>query len=400
MIQNYTRLTRCPKQSSGGYHPAYARRKEEVLDWETIEGNYIYTSHSTAAAVSLFGERKSELNLVVEKAVEVINQASSIGYKLGRIISAHVRYRGSVGNEFILDLELSGGGKKIKRRVSLIRPHTFQVRVIEDAPSKLLDKTIDFVVPLSNVNNRFGNFIKNYEDVCIKTGEACRLNLVVYGTEDVNRIRTQMEALKKKYPKFLYKVIPGQGKFSRAPSLDQGMAVLESSDLAFVCDVDMSIGQTFLDRCRQNTIQGKRVYFPTIFKFYNMDYVNWGTRNKVSYSINSQHGHWGTYGYGMMCIYKSDYSKIGGYNKKIRGWGGEDYAFTDLTVKKKYEIFRAIEPSLSHHWHPKNCDGLSRWQHSSCLSSRSLVLAGRGQLAMYIDFLEKKCGVRNGPARH
>lgn len=394
-------LPRCPRQQETSYPPRATTARTEIQDWDTVEGSRIYTTHSPAPSLHLYGERKSELDLASGKAVEVLNfnLSTDSHYKLKTLKSAHVRYRGSVGREFILDLELeSKKGGLHYRRVSLVRPHAATIRILEDGSSHVLEKVVDFVVPLSNVNERFSNFIHNYTSACIIPKEACRLNLVIYGDKDIQSITQQMEELKHQHSNFEYRIIQGKGDFSRGPALHEGLLKLQDTDLAFMCDVDMSLGQSFLDRCRRNTVQGKQVYFPEVFKFYNMDYVYWKSRTPVGYSIDVSHGHWGTYGFGMVCIYRSDYFKIGGFDMSIRGWGGEDIKLVDSTIKNKYEVFRAPEPSLSHHFHQKFCDGLSSWQHESCISSRNQVLASRPALANYVYSLEKKCGVRKGPA--
>lgn len=44
---------------------------------------------------------------------------------------------------------------------------------------------------------------------------------------------------------------------------------------------------------------------------------------------------------GMVCIYKSDFFKIGGFDTTRAGWGGEDLALVKKTVKAgKYKIIR------------------------------------------------------------
>ena len=393
--QNFT-LPPCTGKNSD-YDSRETHKRVEIIDWDTIIGNTIYTTKSVSPSNYLYGERKLELELASRRAIEMINQETSGNYKLKKLVNAYVRYRGSVGNEFILDLHLKGKNDILTKRISLIRPHSFQIIKVIDAPSQVLKKKINFIVPLSNVNKRFLNFIKVYKDTCIASREACCLHLVVYGEKDIARIRTEVERLKKKYSIFEFKIIAGKGNFSRGSALHQGISSLQEHDLAFLCDVDMSLNKAFLNRCRQNAIEGKRVYFPEVFKFYNLSYVYWMSSLKKQHVIDERHGHWGYYGYGMLCIYKSDYIKIGGYNTKIKGWGGEDDSFVESTIKKGYEIFRAPEPALTHHWHSKICNGknLSRYQLMSCYSSRNEVLGGRVQLASYIYSLEKHCKVKH-----
>lgn len=58
-------------------------------------------------------------------------------------------------------------------------------------------------------------------------------------------------------------------------SSDDGDALL------FFCDVDVVFTVDFLERCRQNTDRGRRVYYPVVFSQYNPKYVNSSGHNDV-----------------------------------------------------------------------------------------------------------------------
>ncbi len=148
----------------------------------------------------------------------------------------------------------------------------------------------------------------------------------------------------------------------------------------------MSVSGPFIDRCDRNTIQGKRVYFPEVFKLYNLDYVYRNGKYKNKVNIQRIHGHWSFYGFGMVCIYKSDYTNVGGLDTNIVGWGGEDVKFFEKVVRKKLDVLRAPDTGLSHRWHEKVCSKklLSKVQYSQCLSSRGEGFADKIALASYI----------------
>lgn len=42
----------------------------------------------------------------------------------------------------------------------------------------------------------------------------------------------------------------------------------------------------------------------------------------------------------MVCLYKSDFLKINGFDSKTTGWGGEDIRFLKRAVKMKYKSIR------------------------------------------------------------
>lgn len=339
------------------------------------------------------GELRLEMESVSKEALRQYNEKMASNLTFAKIRYGLHRYLGTKGKEYIIDVETK---EQNATRLHILRSHKFQPIMLEDSGSEAMNKTIDFVVPLSNVHSRFEEFMRTYEDVCLKVEEKCRLNLVVYGTQDVKSINSSVAKYKIRYPFAHINVIPGKGEFSRGRALHAGISTLSSSDLAFTCDVDMTIERSFLNRCRRNAIQGRRVYYPEVFKYYNMDYVyRFKQRPRFSYYIDRYHGHWCTYGYGMLCIYKSDYDAVGGYDETIEGWGGEDIQLIDTVLHRGFDIMRAPDPALSHRYHPKICSKkLSKNQHGQCLSSRNEDIADTRRLADYVHYLENYCGVK------
>lgn len=268
---------------------------------------------------------------------------------------------------------------------------------IRDFPVSM-EPTVQFVIPLSSVNERLTLFLGTYENVCLKTDERCNLNLVVYGKEDHSVIEKRLSSLRKRYPSFVARLIPGEGAFSRARALEQGIATLSPDDLIFICDVDMIVKPEFLNRCRRNSIKGKQVYYPEVFRFYNTEYAYryaGPLKSKRRSQITRESGHWGTYSYGMLCVYKEDFVKIGGFDTKIEGWGGEDIALADRVLKGGFMVMRAPDPALSHRYHDKVCSRKLRpRQFMDCISSRREDLADRSSLAEYVFYLEGRCKIK------
>lgn len=365
----------------------------EVKRWSVANPNSTYFSNRLEPREWYDGDLRMELEMIARSGLEEGNRRTSTNLKFRRILYGVFRYDFVNGREAILDVETLP--KEVKR-LHILRPHLMEPILLEDAGLEAINKTVDFVVPLSNVRNRFAEFMKTYEDLCLKVDEKCRLTLVVYGKEDYNVIKSNLTFYKLKYPSAQFNLIPGEGTFSRGRALHVGISKLHKSDLAFTCDVDMTIDRNFLNRCRRNAIQGRRVYSPEVFKYYDMDYVyKFEPKPLYGYDISRKHGHWCTYGYGMLCMYKSDYDIVGGYDMTIEGWGGEDVQLMDNMIKYGYEVMRAPDPSLSHRHHQKVCNKrLSRSQYSQCLNSRNEDIADRRRLADYIYYLENKCNLK------
>ena len=365
----------------------------ELNSWQVANPNSTYISNHLEPRYWYDGDIRMEIETAAKRGLVQTNKRNGTDYEFRRVMYAYYRSRGTDGREVIVDVETTS---KAIVRMRVLRPYLFAPILLEDAGVEAINKMIDFIVPLSNVRSRFAEFMKTYEDVCLKFGENCRLNLVIYGKQDLEIIKSNLTAYKSKYPDAQFNLIPGEGKFSRGRALRTGMSTLPKSALAFTCDVDMTIDRSFLNHCRRNAIEGRRVYYPEVFKYYDMAYVyRFEPKPLFGYDISRKHGHWCTYGYGMLCIYKSDYDMVGGYDEKIEGWGGEDIQLIDDVIDRGLEVMRAPDPALSHRYHPKVCSSkLTKAQYSQCVTSRNEDIADRRRLADYIYYLENKCKIK------
>lgn len=317
--------------------------------------------------------------------------------KFEKLLNGYIRNDPLYGNEYIVDGDFSVVGnssKHIHLRVSFAQPLTtdYVTKVAPLMPSV----KINFIVPLFNVHDRFVEFLRVYENLCLAPYENCQLVLSVY-EENTTAVETELRPYKNKYPHAEFLITRGKTRkaFARGRALDAGLDVVGDGELAFLCDVDMQIEQSFLARCRNNAIQGKQVYYPEVFKQYNMKYVYHSDDQPPPEELNIRrnHGHWANYAYGMACIYKSDYKATGGFNKALSEWGEEDVQLFENILTKKLNIFRAPDVGLSHKWHERTCiagRGTTQKQYKHCLSSKAEGLADRKELAEYVLTLEDR----------
>jgi len=91
----------------------------------------------------------------------------------------------------------------------------------------------------------------------------------------------------------------------------------------------------------QNTVEGRIAYFPVV------------GRLDCGSSSTEHRGFWELEGFGLLGIYKSDWTKIGGMNtEKFKyKWGGEDWDLLDRVLNAKLEVERIKYPGLYHHYH-------------------------------------------------
>lgn len=367
------------------FHP---HNRFQVQSWHYFDAINIYEDENSMPRRSLrtYKYHSIELQKALQEAVKAASRQHHAKLRFKKILNGYVRHNPLVGNEYIIDakfVEARHPRRKVEKRIKLLRPLASSYIVL---PSKSNStETIHFVVPITRVNQRLVDFLEMYEKLALRTREKVHLVLSVYGANDIELVRQNVTLYSKKYPKAEISVVQGFGEFSRGKALDLGMSNLKDNDLAFFCDIDMTIDRQFLKKCRRNTIQGTSVYYPEVFKLYNRKYVYRKSWHPSRYSISREQGHWGYYAYGMLCIYKSDYKSIGGLDTGMIGWGGEDVDLYERVLKSGLDVLRSPDTSLLHRWHSKSCKMQSSDKMlEHCLMSQAEVLADRRELARYI----------------
>lgn len=390
----------CPKTSAQTYpqsgvvdhvpvpfHPTF---RFHVISWKYFDDKFFYPDEDLYPSKRLKVHKfyDHELLNVKEEILKGMRSQYSNEIKLKRIINGFFRHDGNRGNEYIIEAEFIQPSKPssvISVRVELTRP--FASNYISHTSILSEPQRIHFIVPVSKVGERFDVFLQMYEQLSLVTEENTHLIVAVFGEDgDFDSINTKIDTYQAKYPSARFTVAKGNGEFSRAKALDFGMSKLGSNDLAFFCDVDMDVARGFLDRCRRNTMQGKQIYYPEVFKYYDMKYVHPYHTVPTNIPIKRPYGHWAYYAYGMVCIFQSDYKAVGGFDMKYTGWGDEDVNLFERILKRSVDVFRVPDVGLKHRWHPKVCDksNSSKKQYKHCMGSLAEDLADRQELARFV----------------
>jgi len=181
-------------------------------------------------------------------------------------------------------------------------------------------------------------------------------------------------------------------KFDRAYARHHGVSLLPKKDTLIVfADIDITFDDGFLQRCQSYTQAGKSVYFPIVFSMYNPIFYPRGSNN--TFVVSRKKGFWRTTGLGNLCVYKSDYFAVGGFNTNITGWGSEDDdLYERFLAHESVTVFRFPDHGIFHRWHPKKCDLTTqdemRWKR--CLSTKFMFEASHEDLAAeYFKHKEK-----------
>lgn len=371
------------------------RAREEVQSWSYFDAKALYEDENINPRKELLKSKyhKRELEDVLLEIVRLANLEYPSPLEFHKLINGYTRQNGLKGNEYIVDAEFTEVNNPfvvVQRRFSLLKP--LSMKFVAQSLKSTVDEMVTFVVPVSDVADRLDKFLEIYENLALDNNENTRLVLVVYGEDGIKHCKSKLDVLSNAYPHSKLMMVQGTGEFSRAKALDLGLNTLEDHNLVFICDIDITINVSFLDRCRRNTIRGMQVYFPVMFKWYNFDYVYKHKKRPKGRIISKANGHWGYYSYGTVCIYKSDYVATDGYDTSIYGWGGEDVKFFETVLKSSntIQVFRAPDPGLTHRWHEKKCRFVDHARYKQCISSKMENLADKKELAQYIFDIEEK----------
>ncbi|KAG7476491.1 hypothetical protein MATL_G00083510 [Megalops atlanticus] len=432
-----------------GMMPSYTRyqptERGDVIEWEFLTGRHLYaTGENQVPRQGLGTMLRAALEDTVMQVMEMINENSKAR---GRVIDfkeiqyGYRRVDPMHGAEYILDLLLlykKHKGRKVTVPVrrhaylqqSFSRPFFMEAEELDVAelvetintesqsfsflsnslkifsPFQFTESTkemrersqrkVHVLVPLTGRYDIFVRFMENFEKTCLVPNQSVKLSVILVDNDSNQDREKHLELIKEyhnKYPKADLTVIPMAGDFSRGLALEMGSSQLENNTLLFFCDVDLVFNADFLQRCRDNAIQGKQVYFPVIFSQYDPKIVYSGAApDDSSFVFTKKSGFWRDYGFGITCIFKSDLLKAGGFDTSIQGWGLEDVDLFTKVINSGLKAFRSQETGIIHVYHPVHCDAnLEPKQYKMCLGSKASTYASTMQLAEL--WLEKHLGV-------
>ncbi|KXJ17383.1 Chondroitin sulfate N-acetylgalactosaminyltransferase 1 [Exaiptasia diaphana] len=175
--------------------------------------------------------------------------------------------------------------------------------------------------------------------------------------------------------------------FSRGLGLQKGALAWNNGNvILFFCDVDIYFTPDFLERCRFYSSPGQQVYYPVVFSLYNPMIVYGGDPPPSlsdQFKINRDTGFWRQYGFGMVCHYRSDFIKTGGFDLTIKGWGKEDIKLYRKYLYSKIKVVRSVDRGIFHMYHHKHCTrDLTDAQYIACLNSKVKSEGSHTQLGL------------------
>ena len=248
---------------------------------------------------------------------------------------------------------------------------------------------VNFILSLAGRYSTFLNFMKNFENVCLKNSENVSLTIILFRNDPNDTsadVMAYVTRLKQMYNESLLSVAFMKGSFSRGVALQNSTGLFQNDDLLFFVDVDLEVETSTLQRIRLNTMKGQAVYAPIFFSHYDPQYLSPNISsqypNDAGQKFDSNSGYWRQHSFGMISTYKSDLDHAGGYKQDIKGWGLEDIDLLEKFISSNVEIFRSVDVGLLHRFHPINCDrNLEKSQYKMCIGTKMTTSSSAGKMA-------------------
>jgi len=340
------------------------------------------------------GYRKREMRRVIEHAVNSIIRQTGQKFSASNFIEGIYRVVPGIGTQY----ELYFRDRMHYRKVVIALPNLLPFVVSEELVP-VHKETVHMIMALSQRVDAFQQFLQRFYEL-VGQDNGVDLTVVYFGPAGLERVQSlvrDFNADQKSDSKV--HLLTTNDTFSRGHGLQIGADSLNNNSLLLMCDVDIVLTNSFLERCRLHTSLGRSVYYPIVFSLYNPAIIaklQHTTKPPDKPIITRDTGFWRDFGYGMTCQYRADFLSVGGFtdevisNESVAGWGMEDVRLYRRHLNSgTLTVVRATDPGIFHSWHEKSCpSSLSKDQYKGCLRSRALSEASHAQLGMLL--LEQK----------
>ena len=363
----------------------------EVLPYTYFNKNFLYSIEvgmNRKPEIVPIGDKKKEKEEILTFVLNELNKKEMAThkkrYQISHFVFGYYRQDRIFGTQY--DLFFNTKNEKTHQHISLFRPFAPLQRIV----TEIYDKTnewINIIMPLYGRLDKLVIFLDTYLNLATMDGKLF-LTIVYFGEKGRLAARNILKGMSSKANYTDYAFIERPGNFSRGEGLLVGANDWNRGNvLIFFCDIDIHFNIKFLQRCRLNSAPGAKVYYPIVFSLYNpkLVYMNELMIPKLEdrFVINKDSGFWRAFGFGMVCIYRSDFIFNKGFDTAINGWGWEDVQLYRKLINSNLEVMRSPDPGIFHVWHEKECDkSLPLKQYTMCLGSRAMADGSITQLGM------------------
>ncbi|KAK3857924.1 hypothetical protein Pcinc_035850 [Petrolisthes cinctipes] len=399
--------------------PNYPRVREWVNDhiyYNFYDGTSVFTNQAHVNGDVTRKPLRAETDMftqVLDKAVAYLENIHPGRYKKQHCYSIRYRTVPTAGLE--ADVTCRNDKDELDR-VSVLLPFTMP-RILYHHHQHNNNNSIVLIIPLQGKLDRLKLFLANLWGL-LESGEerkvAVELNVCIVYFDDASTTaaRQLLHTASQRIPTLNTEFILLQGTegkdapFSRGRGLQVGAESTKlRGDVLFFCDVDVLFTSEFLTRCSVTPVKGYQVYLPILFSLYNPSFVYPLYKHKLpspldQLHVHDNHGYWRLWGHGMVCVYRSDFLALPGFDKDKKDWGGEDIGFLRQVVHKSslkvirlsflsndnhhhllLHTYRSLDPGLFHLYHNKNCDGGKN--RANCIKVRARSEASQMSLGLW-----------------
>jgi hypothetical protein len=335
----FTSKVAYPHRLNKQYEGVYQVRGSLVFPQDQTVFNNWYKKDKGNKAIST-----ERAGLVLELYKKAFSKEISKGL-VNKVVKMEETLNKDAGSRFLLELEIeiavSDG--------STSTVHTSEYVYLPKGGHTLChtsnfqwQKNVDvhIVVSVKNLGLWVQHLIHNMEHLYeVTRDEHFELIIVDYQSADLN-VEAELKA--SSLPR--WKVISLSGDFSRSGGLQAGIDyVSDPNSIVMTIDMHLTLPPGFVEYTRRHVVQGKMGFAPMFFR------LNEG-RTEASIA-----GFWETLTYGLLGMYKSDWTTTGGFDvqKYTTKWGGEDWDAVDRLRSKGLELFRLGYPGLVHYYHTR-----------------------------------------------
>ena len=360
----------------------------EVIPYTSFSKDRLYTLEMgmvNKPEATAIGDREKEMDAVLEKALEILNEDDEKQqYTLHDLLEGYTRIQRTVGTQYDMYFRVKDK-KHVFQEVQLFRPFA-PLQKVQMQTFDRQNEWINLIVPLAGRVDQFKIFMDMFAETCIQKDQRVFLTLVYFGKEGREEVKEILEKVATKHHYAHYKFVAKDEAFSRGVGLLAGAQAWDQGNtLLFFCDVDIVFKPDFLDRCRLNAAPSSKLFYPIVFSLYNPSVVYSDQSSvpgwKDQLVMNRQSGFWRTFGFGMTCMYRSDFLSMRGFDTNIQGWGFEDVKLYRKFIRSSLEVVRAPDQGIFHLWHEKTCDPLlPPAQYRMCLGSKAMSEASHEHL--------------------
>ncbi|KAK8403907.1 hypothetical protein O3P69_000158 [Scylla paramamosain] len=364
-----------PRGNPGSKIPPHLKNR---LYFSSYDGTHVYENRGTIGGTVARKPNALERRMFAQAQEEVVRYLTTRGqHHYSRVDCGDIRYRLLPTAGLEVEVMCSKSSSPEAERVVLLLPfqHSRVLRHTHVAAAQVLG----VIVPLQGLVEALERLVTNFREVVQDSDLRVVLSIVYFDDQHTLEAAAALEAARgTEGLQTQFTVLTGE--FSRSRGVNVGVEAMTSDvEIVFLCDVDVSVTRDFLVRCLASPAQGREVFFPVLFSQHNpiLTYAARGLRARHSGAVKlkDNHGFWRLWGFGMVCLYRTDYLTINGFDSLLDGWGGEDLRFARRVSNMKYTITRSLDHGLRHHYHPKDCSRVGKGQRAPCLRAQAMCEA-------------------------